>query len=128
MLKNLLHINTGVWEFLIKFPLVLFVIMPGCMGGAFWIGVRVDAALNIDFMKFVLPVIGTSIGIFLTALLIMAGHTKEVSARAPTGVTEKPYSDNLVTKRSEFTDPSFPPRTSIPRAGYITPYYLRGGK
>jgi len=78
MLKKLLSVNTSGWEFLLKFPLVLFVIMPGCMGGAFWAGVLVDTALNIHLLKFVLPFAGTILGVFLTALLIMAGHTRQL--------------------------------------------------
>jgi hypothetical protein len=36
-----------------------------------------DTALNIHLFKFVLPFAGTVLGAFLTALLIMAGHTKQ---------------------------------------------------
>jgi len=78
MLKKLLTINTSWWEFLLKFPLVLFLIMPGCMGGAFWIGLQIDTTLHIHLLKFVLPFIGTILGVYFTALLLMAGHTKEL--------------------------------------------------
>jgi len=77
MLKKLLTINISIWEFLYKFPIVLFVIMPGCMGGFFWIGMQIDAALNIHFLKFLFPFIGTFVGIYFPGLLIMAGHTKQ---------------------------------------------------
>lgn len=78
MLKNVLRINTGPIEFVLKFLLVLFVIMPGCMGGAFWIGLQIDTALNIHLLKFVLPFVGTMLGVFVTALLIVAGHTRQL--------------------------------------------------
>jgi hypothetical protein len=77
MLKNLLNINTSILEFMLKFPLALFVIMPASMGGFFWLGVQIDTMLNIHFLKFLLPFIGTGVGIYLTGLLIMAGHTKQ---------------------------------------------------
>jgi hypothetical protein len=82
MLKNLLSVNTSVWEFLLKFPLVLFVIMPVCMGGFFWLGVQTDALLNINFFKFLFPFLGTVVGVYFTALLIMAGHTKQTRGGA----------------------------------------------
>jgi len=125
MLKNLLRINTSWWEFLIKFPLVLFVIMPGCMGGSFWIGVQLDATAHINFLKFIFPFIGTLVGVYITSLLIMVGHTKpKVDAQAEAA---KPYSDALVSKPYEYTDISSSPKVSIPRAGYATPFIL-GGK
>jgi len=79
MLKKLTNTNTSWLEFLYKFPLVLFIIMPGCMGGFFWIGLLLDAALNIHLLKFILPFIGTFIGLMLTALLLMAGHARRTS-------------------------------------------------
>jgi hypothetical protein len=78
MLKNLLAVNTSWWEFLLKFPVVLFLIMPGCMGGAVWLGIQLDTALHIHLLKFVLPFIGTIVGVFLTALLLAAGHFKQL--------------------------------------------------
>jgi len=127
MLKKLQNTNTSLWEFLLKFPLVLFVIMPGCMGGTFWIGMQLDTALNIHFFKFVFPFIGTFVGIFLTGLLIMAGHTRQEVTDAVND-PDKLYSDNLVTKPSEYRDASFPPKASIPRAGHAAPFFLQGGK
>ena len=78
MLKKLLKVSTSPVEFLLKFPVVLFLIMPGCMGGAFWIGYQIDTALHIHLLKFILPFIGTALGVALTSLLLMAGHTKEL--------------------------------------------------
>jgi hypothetical protein len=78
MLKKLQSIDTSGWEFLIKFPLVLFVIMPCCMGGFFWIGVQLDSLANIHFLKFILPFAGTFAGLYLTALLILAGHKNNI--------------------------------------------------
>jgi hypothetical protein len=78
MLKKLLKISTSPLEFLLKFPVVLFLIMPGCMGGSFWIGLQIDTALHIHLLKFILPFIGTALGVYLTSLLLMAGHTKEL--------------------------------------------------
>jgi hypothetical protein len=78
MLKKLLNIQTGPIEFVVKFLLVLFLIMPGCMGGAFWIGLQIDTALHIHLLKFLLPFIGTILGVYLTALLIAAGHTRQL--------------------------------------------------
>jgi hypothetical protein len=78
MLKKLLSINTGPLEFLVKFLIVFFLIMPGCMGGAFWIGLQIDTALHIHLLKFLLPFVGTIVGVYLTALVIAAGHTKQL--------------------------------------------------
>jgi hypothetical protein len=78
MLKKLLKVSTSPVEFLLKFPVVLFLIMPGCMGGAFWIGLQIDTALHIHLLKFILPFIGTALGVTLTSLLLVAGHTKEL--------------------------------------------------
>jgi hypothetical protein len=77
MLNRLMKINTSAPEFLYKFPLVLFIIMPVCMGGCFWVGMQVDSVFNIHFFKFIFPFLGTSIGLFLTILLILAGHKKQ---------------------------------------------------
>ncbi len=78
MFKRLATIKIGVLEFVYKFLLVLFVIMPLCMGVCFWIGVQADAALNIHLLKFIMPFIGSAVGFFFTALLIQAGHKREV--------------------------------------------------
>jgi hypothetical protein len=78
MLKKLLKISTSPLEFLLKFPVVLFMIMPGCMGGAFWVGLQMDTALHIHLLKFILPFAGTILGVYLTALVIAAGHVKQL--------------------------------------------------
>jgi len=124
MMKKLTSIKIGVLEFLYKFFLVSFIIMPVCMGGCFWIGVQADAALNIHLLKFIFPFIGTFVGLFFTGLLLQAGHNHE----APSAAEEpaKPYSDRLVTRRSEAADEVLQPKPSIPRAGFATPY--SGGK
>jgi hypothetical protein len=126
MLKRLLTVNISIWEFMYKFPLVLFVIMPVCMGGFFWIGMQIDTALNIHFLKFIFPFIGTFVGIFFAGLLIQAGHKQKTPAAAEEPA--KPYSDSLVTRRSETADAAFQPKPSIPRAGFATPNFLQGGK
>jgi hypothetical protein len=78
MLKQLLKINTSWWEFLIKFPIVLFIIMPLSMGGAFWLGLIIDSLIHIHLFKLILPFGGTVLGVYLTALLILAGHTNQL--------------------------------------------------
>ena len=77
MIKKLKTVNTSGIEFLYKFAIVLFIIMPVCMGGFFWIGLQFDNMLNIHLFKFVFPFLGTLVGVFFTALLIMAGHSKQ---------------------------------------------------
>jgi hypothetical protein len=126
MFKRLTTIKIGAIEFLYKFLLVLFVIMPVCMGLTFWLGVQADAALNIHFLKFVMPFVGSAVGVFFTALLLQAGHKQA----APVTLEEaaKPYSDSLVTSRSEAADTASLPKPSIPRAGFATPYSMQGGK
>ncbi|MFA5077897.1 MAG: hypothetical protein WC541_00255 [Dehalococcoidia bacterium] len=125
MFKRLTTIKIGVLEFLYKFLLVLFVIMPICMGGCFWIGVQADAALNIHLLKFIMPFVGSLIGLFFTALLLQAGH-KNVPATVEEPV--KSFSDTLVSSRSEITETASQPKPSIPRAGFVTPYSVQGGK
>lgn len=126
MFKRLTTIRIGVLEFVYKFLLVLFVIMPICMGICFWIGVQADAVLNVHLMKFIMPFIGSAVGFFFTALLLQAGHKQAVpvSAEEPA----RPYSDRLVTKRVEAAEAASLPKPSIPRAGFATPYSLQGGK
>ena len=126
MFKRLTTIRIGVLEFVYKFLLVLFVIMPICMGICFWIGVQADAALNVHLMKFIMPFIGSAVGFFFTALLLQAGHKQPV----PVAMEEpaRPYSDRLVTKRVEAAEAASLPKPSIPRAGFATPYSLQGGK
>jgi len=123
MLKKVQNTDTGIIEFLVKFPIAIFVIMPVCMGGAFWIGLQVDSALHIHFLKFIFPFLGTFLGIFLTGLLIMLGHTRQ-SASETANDSDKPYSDVLVSKPYEYSDTSYSPKASIPRAGYATPFTL----
>ncbi len=125
MFKRLTTIKIGTLEFLYKFLLVLFIIMPICMGGCFWIGVQADAALNIHLLKFIMPFVGSLIGLFFTALLLLAGHKN-----VPATVEEpaKSYSDILVSSRSEITETASQPKPSIPRAGLVTPYSVQGGK
>jgi len=125
MLKRLTTIKIGTLEFLYKFLLVLFIIMPVCMGGCFWIGVQADAALNIHLLKFVMPFVGSLVGLFFTALLLQAGH-KAVPATVEEPV--KSYSDGLVTSRLDVADTASQPKPSIPRAGLATPYSMQGGK
>jgi hypothetical protein len=126
MFKRLTTIRIGTLEFLYKFLLVLFVIMPVCMGVTFWIGVQADAALNIHFLKFVMPFVGSAVGVFFTALLLQAGHQQA----APAMVEEpaKSYSDSLVTSRSELAETASQLKPSIPRAGLVSPYSMQGGK
>jgi hypothetical protein len=126
MFKRLTTIKVGVLEFVYKFLLVLFVIMPVCMGLSFWIGVQADAALNIHLLKFIMPFVGSAAGFFLTALLIQAGHGQAAPAAAEESV--QPYSDRLVSKHIEATEAASLPKPSIPRAGFATPYSLQGGK
>ena len=126
MFKRLTSIKIGVMEFVYKFLLVLFVIMPVCMGLSFWIGVQADAALNIHLLKFIMPFIGSAAGVFLTALLIQAGHKQPVPATADAPAV--PYSDRLVTRRLDSETEVLQPKPSIPRAGFATPYSLQGGK
>ena len=113
-------------EFLYKFLLVLFVIMPVCMGVSFWIGVQADAALNIHFLKFIMPFVGSAVGVFFTALLLQAGHKQAAPATAEEAA--KPYSDSLVTSAFEAAEAASLPKPSIPRAGFATPYSMQGGK
>ncbi|MGD0855188.1 MAG: hypothetical protein ABSA18_05225 [Dehalococcoidia bacterium] len=125
MLKRLSTVKIGIVEFLYKFLLVLFIIMPVSMGVCFWIGVQADAALNIHLLKFIMPFIGSAVGFFFTALLIMAGHKLEAPA---TEEPAQPYSDRLVTRRLETAEIASLPKPSIPRAGFATPYSMHGGK
>jgi len=74
MMEKLSLIKIGLWEFLWKFFIVLFIIMPICVGGCFWIGVQIDAVLNIHILKFIMPFIGSGVGFFFTSLLIIMGH------------------------------------------------------
>ena len=126
MFKRLATIKIGILEFVYKFLLVLFVIMPICMGICFWIGVQADAALNIHLLKFIMPFIGSAVGFFFTALLIQAGHKQA----APTTAEEsaQPYSDRLVSRHLEAAEAASLPKPSIPRAGFATPYSMQGGK
>jgi len=107
MLKKLMNTRIGWLEFLYKFLLVLFVIMPISMGGCFWIGVQIDALLNVHFLKFVMPFIGSAIGFCFTALLIIAGHKQAAAAEPDAAELAKP---------------------SVPHAGLSTPYSMIGGK
>jgi len=126
MFKRLAATKIGILEFVYKFLLVLFVIMPVCMGICFWVGVQADAALNIHLLKFIMPFIGSAIGFFFTALLILAGHKEAVPATAEQPV--RPYSDRLVSRHVEAAEAASLPKPSIPRAGFATPYSLQGGK
>jgi hypothetical protein len=126
MIKRLTSVNIGILEFLYKFLLVLFVIMPICMGGCFWIGVQADAALNIHLLKFIMPFIGSAVGLFFTALLLQAGH-KQVAPATAEG-SAMPYSDRLVSTHVEAAEVASLPKPSIPPAGFTTPYSLQGGK
>ncbi len=126
MIKKLASVKIGVLEFVYKFLIVLFVIMPVCMGVCFWIGVQADAALNIHLLKFIMPFVGSAVGFFFTALLILAGHKQE----APTTTEEsaQPYSDRLVSRHVEAAEAASLPKPSIPRAGFAAPYSVQGGK
>jgi len=125
MIKKLSTIKISIVEFLYKFLLVLFVIMPVSMGICFWIGVQADAALNIHLLKFIMPFIGSAVGFFFTSLLIMAGHKKAAPA---TEESAQPYSDRLVSRHFEAAEAASLPKPSIPRAGFATPYSMQGGK
>lgn len=126
MFKRLATIKIGVLEFVYKFLLVLFVIMPVCMGICFWIGVQADAALNVHLMKFIMPFVGSAVGFFFTALLIQAGHKQATPAVVEESA--RPYSDRLVSRHVEAAEAASLPKPSIPRAGFATPYSLQGGK
>jgi hypothetical protein len=126
MFKRLTGIKIGVLEFVYKFLLVLFVIIPICMGGCFWIGVQADSALNIHLLKFIMPFVGSAVGFFFTALLVMAGHKQAVPATAEESA--QPYSDRLVSRHLEAAEAASLPKQSIPRAGFVTPYSMQGGK
>jgi hypothetical protein len=108
-------VKIGVWEFLWKFLLVIFIIMPVCMGLSFWIGVQADAALNIHLLKFIMPFIGSAVGVFFTALLILVGHKQQMQV-----VEDLPiqmYSDRLVSRHvgvmetASLLKPSMPSRS-----------------
>ncbi|MDD5169369.1 MAG: hypothetical protein PHN75_11170 [Syntrophales bacterium] len=105
MLKKLMNTKTSLVEFLYKFLLVLFFIMPVSIGVCFWIGVQVDALINMHLFKFIMPFIGSAIGFCFTALLVMAGHRQAT----PTAAEE-------------------PAKPSISSAGLATPYPMIGGK
>lgn len=126
MFKRLATIKIGILEFVYKFLLVLFVIMPICMGVCFWIGVQADAALNIHLLKFIMPFIGSAVGFFFTALLLQAGHNQAAPATA--GEPVLPYSDRLISRHVEAAEMASLPKPSIPRAGFATPYSMQGGK
>jgi hypothetical protein len=127
MFKRVSTIKIGVLEFVYKFLLVLFVIMPVCMGACFWVGVQADAALNIHLLKFIMPFIGSAIGFFFTALLIQAGH-KQAAPAAAVEESDQPYSDRLVSRHLEAAEAASLPKASIPRTGLVRPYSLQGGK
>jgi len=120
MFKRLTTIKIGVLEFVYKFLLVLFVIMPICMGICFWIGVQADAALNIHLLKFIMPFVGSAAGFFFTALLIQAGHKQSAPATVEESV--QPYSDRLVSRHVEAAEAaSLPKPWTIVRAGCAKP-------
>ena len=98
MIKKLTSVKLGVLEFVYKFFLVLFFIMPVCIGGCFWLGVQIDAMLNIHLLKFIMPFVGSAVGLFFTALLILTGHKREDSVAVE---TLQPYSERLVSKHFE---------------------------
>ena len=126
MLKRLSTIQIGIVEFLYKFLLVLLIIMPVSMGVCFWIGVQADAALNIHLLKFIMPFIGSAVGFFFTAMLLLAGH--KLAAPATEEPAQQPYSDRLVSRHVEAAEVASLPKPSIPRAGFATPYSVHGGK
>lgn len=125
MFKRLTTIKIGTLEFLYKFLIVLFVIMPACMGAFFWIGIQVDSVINIHLFKFIMPFLGAAAGFFFTALLLQAGHKQEVPVAEEPAI---PYSDRLVSRHVEPAETASIPKTSIPRAGLSTPYSMQGGK
>jgi len=124
MLSKLQNINTGIIEFLFKFVLVSFLIMPACILGCFWIGVQIDSVLNINFLKFIFPLIGTVAGFSFTALLIVSGHTKQRAADTPEDL-DKAHCFNAATNSSGYGGAASPSRTST---GYATPFFLNRGK
>ena len=111
MFKRLTNVRIGIVEFLWKFLLVLFVIMPICMGICFWIGVQADAALNIHFMKFIMPFVGSAVGFFFTSLLIMAGHGQSSSMEES---QLQSYSERLVSRHIEAEELASLPKMSLP--------------
>ena len=92
-MERLNSVEIGIPEFLGKFFVVLFIIMPICVGGCFWIGFQMDAALNIHLLKFIMPFIGSFIGFVFASLLVMMGHKKIVVEEK----RDQSYSDRLVS-------------------------------
>ena len=76
--NRLNSVQIGVGEFLWKFFVVLVLIMPVSMIICFWIGVQADAVFNIHLLKFIMPFIGSAVGFFFTALLVMTGHEDRI--------------------------------------------------
>jgi len=106
VMERLNSVEIGIPEFLGKFFVVLFIIMPICVGGCFWIGVQMDASLNIHLLKFMMPFVGSLVGFIFASLLVMMGHKQET-------LTEEiiqPYSDRLVSR----FDAMEIPKLSIP--------------
>lgn len=74
MIDRFNSVKIGIGEFLWKFFVVLIIIMPICVLGCFWIGMQLDAMMNIHLLKFIMPCVGSGVGFFCTSLLIMMGH------------------------------------------------------
>ena len=112
MLRKLQNANTGWVEFFLKFPIVFFFIMPICMGGCFWIGFQLDSLLNVHIFKMISPVVGSVIGLYLTALFILLGHAKEnVSAAEKDSAV-------LPDKGIEV----IPNKSTVAKPGYLTAF------
>ena len=80
MMERASSVKIGIGEFLWKFLVVFVVVVPVCVGGCFWIGVQIDAVLNIHFLKFIMPFVGSFAGFIFASLLVMTGHKREAIA------------------------------------------------
>lgn len=98
----------------------MFMIMPVCIFGCFWIGFQLDSLLRIHIFKMIFPVAGSVIGLFFTGLLILLGHARE-SATGVIGDLKKQSSCESLQKQIESRKESSPkaPRT---KPGYLTAF------
>jgi hypothetical protein len=114
-----MDVKIGIAEFLWKFLVVIFVIMPICMGICFWIGVQADAVLNVHLMKFIMPFVGSAVGFFFTVLLLQVGHKNVVVEESQ---QQPVYSDRLVSKHFE-TETESLLKASLPSRRAIKPSF-----
>ncbi len=119
MLARLQRTNTGWMEFLIKFAIVIFIIMPACILGSFWAGWRLDSLLNIHILKIIFPIAGSVLGLFFTALLILAGHARDSAI----GVIEDLKMQSLCDPAQKQIRSGKSARKASPsRPGYLTAF------